>query len=163
MTSFDLVVIVVALVSVAFGIWRGLVREVMALVSWIGAIWIAKLFAGVAANTLPASVTNPDIRVATGFVLVMFASLLLFTLISLLLVHLVRVAGLTRSDRAMGAAFGLLRGFLIVVVLVLLGGMTSAPREPFWRNALLSRPLVAVAQWVKPWLPDDMARRVKFE
>jgi len=139
------------------------VREVFSLLSWIGAFWIGKLFAGVAANALPASLHNPDLRMAVGFVLVMFAALLVFTLISMLLAHLVKVAGLTRSDRVLGAAFGLLRGLLIVVVFVLLAGMTSAPKEAFWRNALLSRPLVSAALWVKPWLPDDMARRVKFE
>jgi membrane protein required for colicin V production len=163
MTSFDFVIIAVVLVSVGFSIWRGMVREVFALLSWVGAFWIGKVFAGVAANALPASLANPGLRMAAGFVMVMFAALLVFTLITMLLVHLVKVAGLTRSDRVLGAAFGLLRGLLIVVVLVLLGGMTSAPRESFWRNALLSRPLVSAALWVKPWLPDDMARRVNFE
>jgi membrane protein required for colicin V production len=52
---------------------------------------------------------------------------------------------------------------VIAVTAVLLGGMTSAPREPYWRDALLSAPLEAAALWVKPWLPRDMARRVSFE
>ncbi len=63
----------------------------------------------------------------------------------------------------LGAVFGLLRGLLIVVVLVLLGGMTSEPREPYWRNALLSKPLQKLAVWAKPLLPGDIARRVSFE
>jgi len=46
---------------------------------------------------------------------------------------------------------------------VLLGGMTSAPREPYWRDALLSAPLEAAAQWVMLWLPRDVARRGSFE
>jgi membrane protein required for colicin V production len=46
---------------------------------------------------------------------------------------------------------------------VLLGGMTSEPREPYWRHALFSGPLEKMAAWVKPWLPEDIARRVSFE
>ena len=47
MTVFDLIVILVVVVSVGFSIWRGLVREVLALLSWIAAFWLARLFAAV--------------------------------------------------------------------------------------------------------------------
>jgi membrane protein required for colicin V production len=163
MTVFDLIVIAIVAVSVGISIWRGVVREVLALASWIGAFWIAKELAGFAATWLPDSVSNPGLRLMFGFIALMLASLLVFSLTGMLLVHLVKVAGLTASDRMLGAAFGLLRGFLIAVTVVLLGGMTSAPREPYWRDALLSAPLEAAALWVKPWLPRDVARRVSFE
>lgn len=163
MTVFDLIVIAIVAVSVGISIWRGMVREVLALASWIGAFWIAKELAGFTATWLPDSVTNPGLRLMFGFIVVMLTSLLVFSFASTLVVHLVKVAGLTASDRMLGAAFGLLRGLLIAVTVVLLGGMTSAPREPYWRDALLSAPLEAAALWVKPWLPRDVARRVSFE
>ena len=163
MTVFDLIVIAIVAVSVGISIWRGVVREVVALASWIGAFWIAKELAGFVATWLPESVSNPGMRLMFGFIAVMLASLLVFSLTGMLLVHLVKVSGLTASDRMLGAAFGLLRGLLIAVTVVLLGGMTSAPREPYWRDALLSAPLEAAALWVKPWLPRDVARRVSFE
>ena len=163
MTVFDLIVIAIVAVSVGISIWRGVVREVLALASWIGAFWIAKELAGFAATWLPDSVSNPGLRLMFGFIAVMLASLLVFSLTGMVLVQLVKVAGLTASDRMLGAAFGLLRGLLIAVTVVLLGGMTSAPREPYWRDALLSAPLEAAALWVKPWLPRDVARRVSFE
>jgi len=163
MTVFDLIVIAIVAVSVGISIWRGVVREVLALASWIGAFWIAKELAGFAATWLPDSVSNPGLRLLFGFIALMLASLLVFSLTGMLLVHLVKVAGLTASDRMLGAAFGLLRGFLIAVTVVLLGGMTSAPRERYWRDALLSAPLESAVLWVKPWLPRDVARRVSFE
>jgi len=163
MTVFDVVVIAIVAVSVGISIWRGMVREVLALASWIGAFWLAKELAGFTATWLPDSLTNPGLRLMFGFVAVMLASLLVFSLTGMLIVHFVKVAGLTASDRMLGAAFGLLRGLLIAVTVVLLGGMTSAPREPYWRDALLSAPLEAAALWVKPWLPRDVARRVSFE
>ena len=163
MTVFDLIVIAIVAVSVGISIWRGMVREVLALASWIGAFWIAKELAGFTATWLPDTVSNPGLRLMFGFIGVMLASLLVFSLVGMLIVHLVKVAGLTAPDRMLGAAFGLLRGVVIAVTVVLLGGMTSAPREPYWRDALLSAPLEAAALWVKPWLPRDVARRVSFE
>ena len=162
MTGFDLIVIAIMAVSVGISVWRGMVREVLSLASWIGAFWIAKELAGFTATWLPDSVTNPGLRLMFGFIAVMLASLLVFSLAGMLIVHLVKVAGLTASDRMLGAAFGLLRGLVIAVTFVLLGGMTSAPREPYWRDALLSAPLEAAALWVVPWLPRDVARRVSF-
>jgi membrane protein required for colicin V production len=163
MTVFDLIVIAIVVVSVGISIWRGMVREVLALASWIGAFWIAKELAGFTATWLPDSLANPGLRLMIGFIVVMLTSLLVFSVTGMLIVHLVKVAGLTASDRMLGAAFGLLRGLLIAVTVVLLGGMTSAPREPYWRDALLSAPLEAAALWVKPWLPGDVARRVSFD
>ncbi|HKB82416.1 MAG TPA: CvpA family protein [Burkholderiales bacterium] len=163
MTVFDLIAVLVVALSVGFSIWRGLVREVLALLSWILAFWLAKLFAAVVAGWLPASWSHQGLRIAIGFVAVMLVSIVVLSLVSMLVVHLVKVAGLTASDRALGAVFGLLRGLLIVVALVLLGGMTSEPREAYWRNALFSRPLERMASWAKSWLPEDIARRVSFE
>jgi membrane protein required for colicin V production len=163
MTLFDLIAILVVAISVGFSIWRGLVREVLALLSWITAFWLARLFAAVVAGWLPVSWTHQGLRMAVGFIAVMLASVLVLSLVSALIVHLVKVAGLSASDRMLGAVFGLLRGLLIVVVLVLLGGMTTEPHELYWRNALFSRPLEKMALWAKPWLPEDFARRVSFE
>jgi membrane protein required for colicin V production len=163
MTLFDIGVMAILLVSVGLAVWRGLVRELLSLLSWIGSFWIAREFTVIAAGWLPASLTNPGLRLVVAFVGLMLAALLVFSLLTLLLVHLVKVAGLKASDRTLGAFFGLVRGVAIVVVLVLLGGMTTAPSQPFWRDALLSRPLEAVALWVKPWFPDEVGRRVRFE
>jgi membrane protein required for colicin V production len=163
MTVFDLIAVLVVAISVGFSIWRGLVREVLALLSWIAAFWLSKLFAVVVAGWLPSSWSHQGLRIAIGFIAVMLVSLLVFSLASMFIVHLVKVAGLTASDRMLGALFGVLRGLLIVVIMVLLGGMTSEPREAYWRHALFSRPLEKMALWVKPWLPEDIARRVSFE
>lgn len=163
MTAFDLIALVVVALSVGFSIWRGFVRELLSLASWIAAFWIARSFAVVAAGWLPASLSHQGARMVIGFIGVFLVSLLVLSLLTMLVVHLIKVAGLTTSDRMLGAAFGLVRGMLIVVVLVLLGGMTSEPREAYWRNALLSHPLEKVAMAAKTWLPEDVARRVSFE
>ncbi|PZP57239.1 MAG: colicin V production protein, partial [Azospira oryzae] len=51
---------------------------------------------------------------------------------------------------------------LIVLVGVLLAGLTSVPREPFWREATLSAPLEALATSVKGWLPQQVSQRIRF-
>src|SRR5580700_9688364 len=106
MTVFDLIAVLVIVISVGFSIWRGLVREVLALLSWIAAFWLARLFAAVVAGWLPSSWSHQGLRIAIGFVAVMLVSVMVFSLVSMMIVHLVKVAGLTTSDRMLGAVFG---------------------------------------------------------
>jgi membrane protein required for colicin V production len=40
--------------------------------------------------------------------------------------------------------------------------MTSAPRQPWWRQATLAVPLETAVLALKPWLPADVAKRIRF-
>ena len=162
MTAFDYVVLAVLGVSVLISVLRGATREVMALASWIGATLTAIYFAVPVAGLWPAQLTSPTVRIGAAFVVVMLVSLLLFSLVSIALSQMVRKAGLTSTDRTLGAVFGLVRGVLILVVLVLLAGLTPLPREPAWRNAMFSAPLVELAIYVRSYLPRSIADEIRF-
>ena len=62
----------------------------------------------------------------------------------------------------MGVSFGVLRGVLVILVLVWLAGLTHIPEQPFWRAAKTSRAAENVALLTKAWLPDDIARRIRY-
>ena len=70
--------------------------------------------------------------------------------------------GLSVSDRILGMAFGLVRGVLVCMILVALGGMTAAPQQIWWKQAMLAKPLETAVLVTKPWLPDDLAKRIRF-
>ena len=73
-----------------------------------------------------------------------------------------RAAGLGFLDRALGAIFGLARGVLIAVLLVLFAGLTTLPRSDWWQNAVSSPALVAGALNLRPWLPGAWADRLDY-
>jgi membrane protein required for colicin V production len=53
----------------------------------------------------------------------------------------------------------MLRGGLIVIALVWLGGLTDLPQKPFWRDALSSKQLQQAAQYAKDYLPENTAKK----
>lgn len=163
MTVFDYVVLLILAVSIVISVIRGLVREVLSLASWIGAFFVAKFGAPVVSDWLPGAVSHPGVRLAIGFVLVMIATVLLFSLVSLQVAKLVKFAGLTGTDRMLGAFFGLARGVAISVVAVLVIGLTPLPQERFWRDAMFRAPLETAAGWMRPWLPEPVHDRIKYE
>jgi membrane protein required for colicin V production len=163
MTGFDYVALIVLGLSVLASVIRGAVREIMALVSWIGSTLIALHFAPAVSAWLPAAISGPTLRLAAAFVAVLLVCLLLFSFVSLAAAKLVMKSGMTATDRTLGALFGLLRGVAILVVLVLIAGLTPLPREPAWRNALFSPPLEALALVARNYLPQRVAEHIHFD
>jgi len=162
MTVIDIIVLVIVGVSVAFGALRGLVREVLALVAWAGAFLLANLLAPEAAKLLPQGMANEEIRLLVSFVVVFIVALVGLSVAAVLASKVVKVVGLGAADRVVGGVFGLARGLLLVMILVLLAGLTSLPRQSTWRETALRGPLEACAEYIKMWLPSDLARRIKY-
>jgi membrane protein required for colicin V production len=162
MTGFDYAVLAVLGLSAVIGIWRGLVREVFALAAWIAATLAAMLFAGEVAAWLPASFATPLVRAVSAVIVLFLAVLVAVSLGGIFASRLARAVGLSFADRTLGAVFGIARGALILVVLVLIAGLTALPKEPFWREAKLAAPLETAAIAVKPYLPRAVADRVRF-
>jgi membrane protein required for colicin V production len=88
---------------------------------------------------------------------------MLFGLAAIALGALVRKGRMTGTDRVLGALFGLVRGVLLLVALVLLAGLTPLPRERAWRNAVLSQPLEGAAILVRTYLPGPLASRIHYQ
>ena len=71
LTPFDYTMFAIVLISVGISIWRGLVREVMSILSWIAAIWVGLHYTVPFADTILASaIANPSGRYATAFLVV---------------------------------------------------------------------------------------------
>lgn len=163
MTVFDYAVLGIIGVSVLLSLLRGFIREFLGLASWVVAAFAAKVYAVQVALMLPASIPTQSLRMVAGFAIVFLGILLLASLLAIAVSELFKQVGLGWLDRGLGAFFGLARGLLIVGVLVLLGGMTSMPQDARWRNAMFSAPMEAMVVAVKPWLPPEMTKHIKFD
>lgn len=162
MTWLDYAVLGVLVISIAWGVWRGLVREIISLLGWLVAFLAANLFAGPLSMHLPETVPTPELRAIGAFLIVFIAALVVTTLLGVVLSHLVKAVGLGGLDRTLGALFGVARGVLAVVALVLLSGLTSAPLQPWWRESMSGGALAAAALALKPWLPPTFAGRLRY-
>lgn len=161
MTWFDYAVFAVLGFSALVGLLRGLMRELISIAGWIAAFVLATLFAGDAARWMPESL-GPLLAGLLGFLAVFVGVLLVAFFLGLILSLLVRAAGLGFADRMLGAAFGLVRGVVIVLVAVLLAGLTPLPQEAFWKQAVLSGPVETAALSLKPFLPEGVAQRLRY-
>ena len=163
MTPFDYAVLVILLASMALGAWRGVIGEIIAVAAWVLAFFAARWWGEAFALQLLSGIGDPVVRLVAAWVLIFVIILLLMALVRLAIRGLLKALGLSLSDRALGVMFGAARGGLIVLALVALGGMTSLSKEPWWSDAYLSAPLETAVLACKPWLPDDVAKRIRFK
>jgi membrane protein required for colicin V production len=163
MTWLDYAVVGVFAASLLVGAWRGLVREVLSILGWVIAFLAANLLAGPLGPAMPQAIPSPELRIAAAYVAVFVLSLMVTALVGLLLSKIMKAAGLGGVDRMLGAVFGAARGLLIVLAAALLAGLTSAPRQAFWRDAASAPLLTQAAQALKPLLPQTFAERLRYD
>jgi membrane protein required for colicin V production len=163
MTWFDYAVLGVFAASLVVGAWRGLVREVLSILGWVIAFLAANLLAGPLGPAMPAVIPSPELRIAAAYVAVFAGSLMVTALVGLLLSKIMKAAGLGGLDRFLGAIFGAARGLLIVLAAALLAGLTSAPRQAFWRDSATGPLLTQAAQALKPLLPHTLTERLRYD
>ncbi len=157
MSFIDIGIIVLVLLSSIIGIFRGFVREVLSLVAWIAAFYIAFKFHGELSPHL--SFISPEsFRDGAAFLGVFFIVLIAFSLFNYVIAKLVDSTGLSGTDRTLGVLFGVARGAAIILVLVVLAGLTPLPDSKTWTSSILIPHFQQAGQVLKGYLPEDFAR-----
>jgi len=157
MTWVDLVVLAVLGISGLLAFLRGFVREVLGLMAWLGAIYVAMGTFHLVQPSFRSWIDNPDIADPVAFAVVFLVALAGFSLVAMLAAKLVRNSGLRSLDRTLGLVFGLVRGAAVVVAAYIVGGMVL-PVEKWPDVILLARSLPVAyggAAWVAGQLPEE--------
>ncbi|MFP5409566.1 MAG: CvpA family protein [Gammaproteobacteria bacterium] len=163
MTTLDLLVLGVLLLAIVRGLMRGLVDTLFSLVAWVLAFVLGKWGAWLVAPELPIDAEHASIAYFAGFG-VIFLTVLIGTLLAgHALAALVKAVGLGGVDKTLGGVFGLAKGLAILIGLTIAAGLTSLPRTEFWKQAMLSGSLQAMAERALPLIPADLAKHVRFE
>ncbi len=159
----DYIIIVIITVSTVISLWRGFVREAMALTGWILAVWISLAYMHPMALFInPYLHLPPSITALIGFAILFIITLILSALITNLVVSLVDKTGLSGTDRAIGMIFGISRGVIIVGILVLLAGFTLVPQDDWWKQSILIGHFQQLAEFMIGFLPPDIVAKLHY-
>lgn len=158
MATLDWFFLGVLLVSLVVGAWRGLVYELISLVSWFVAFVLAQWLAPDVARHLPMAGAGEALRYAAGFVVVFVGCLFAGSLVAFVLKKLISAVGMRPADRALGALFGLVRGLVLVLAVVLVVGMTPLHTGSWWQDAVGPRWAHGVLAGLKPVLPQEFGK-----
>ena len=158
MTTVDWVLMGLLVFSMLLGAWRGLVYEVLSVLGWAASFYAAQWFAPKVAEWLPLQSTTETLRYAAAFVLVFIAAVFVAGFVAFLLKKLVDAIGLRPVDRSLGAAFGLLRGVIILLAAAVVIDMTALKTSSWWQESKGAALLEAALKGLQPVLPQQFAK-----
>ena len=156
----DWIFIGVLVFSLLVGAWRGLMFEVISVVSWIAAFVLAQWFAPAVAHWLPISSTSEALRYGLGFLIVFIGTIFAGSLIAFMVKKMLAAVGLSPADRMLGAAFGVVRGVVILLALTVLVGMTPFRSAPWWQESEGAKLAGVALHGLKPLLPEDFGKYI---
>ena len=160
----DLIISMVIVVSVIFAFYRGLLRELLGITSWIlaglGAVWsydpLLKFF------------TNRVEKVQTwtiaSTITIALIILIVMTLINSHITRKLRKSALSGLDRLLGAVFGVFRaGLLVVLAWMFMRQMMFPPQKiQEMKKENVSIPYMNQgSDWLEKLLPESIQRDMK--
>lgn len=156
LTYIDYILLGVLAFSGIISILRGFVREIMAILTWIVALWVAWHFYSVLAVLLTDYISKDTLRSPAAFLILFVVSMILGGLVNFLCGQLVDKTGLSGTDRILGLGFGLLRGVLVVGILMMVVRFTPVTDMPAWKDSRLVPAFMPVEKWLQGFIPEDM-------
>ena len=162
MAWIDIAIVALIVLSAVLSLFRGFVKEALALASWLMALWIAMIFYEQLAGVLSQWITEPSIQKVVAFCILFISVLLVGAMVNFLASRLVARTGLAGTDRMLGVIFGVARGAFIVALLVLFAGLTPMPQDAWWQDSRLLGYFQEFALWMRDYLPKDMAENISY-
>ena len=153
----DWVVAIVLLIAIV-GFMRGFLRELVAVVSWLLALFIAWHFAALLAPHLGGLLTDEQIRPWAARAILLLLVLFVGHVAAMLIGHFVRLSLFRATDRFLGFAFGIVHGAIVVGVLAMICQLLHLDEERWWQQSLLVPYAERVANGLRTLVGDEHHR-----
>jgi membrane protein required for colicin V production len=146
----DWVILGIVVASSLFGLKRGLIKEALSVANWIIALLIAATFRDPLASLLANHIDTPSLRQIVAFSALFFITLMIGALVNYLIGEVIKMSGLSSMNRILGMAFGLLRGFVVVMALLLLiPPIIAIDEDRWWSDSALIPGFLAFEDWAR--------------
>ncbi|MDO5537813.1 MAG: CvpA family protein [Desulfovibrionaceae bacterium] len=157
---FDLTFILILFFFTIRGYFNGLVGEVAAIVSLVGAFWVAHTFHDKLAPQLT-FIAEPAWRTMASYVLLFIAVVIAVALAARMLQRLLKLAFASWADHLGGGLFGLAKGILLCSLIFILMGKFFSTSD-FYKNSRVRPYMTAITEQIRASLPPDLISRFKL-
>jgi len=154
----DWAILTILLISCLISLKRGFVKEALSMLNWLIACFVAVSFREPFSHLLVEYIASPSIREIAAFAILFVTTLIAGAIVNFLLGELVRVTGLSGTDRFLGVLFGFVRGFIMVMVaLMFVPSILPVKEDLWWQQSVLIPHLLKFEGWIR-LLWDEASR-----
>ncbi len=154
----DWALLAVLAASVLVGLVRGFVYECLSLAGWVVAWFAAQWTAPQLAAHVPVGAVGSALNLGVAFAIAFLLAILAWSLLAKLIRMMIHATPLSLPDRLLGAGFGLLRGFVLLLAVATVVALTPAAQSSPWLGSRGARGLQQALHALKPLLPEPAAR-----
>jgi len=156
MNGADYLILGVLAFSMLLGLFRGFVRESIALLAWLGGLWLAWRYAPLIEPLFRGAIERPASTWAARAIIVL-AVLIVGWLLAAILGYLLRHSALSvMVDRLLGMFFGVVRAAVVIAVFVLLAQFAHLEQTKWWKSSRLMPYAVECAGWIQAFAETGM-------
>lgn len=137
MNTIDAVILAITAISALFGLWCGLIKEVLSLLTWVAALLVARIYSAPLAGAMTNLIESEGVRYVTAFAIIFIVVMMAGTALNHLMAKVLTVSGLRMLDRLLGSVFGVARGVIIVLVLLFIASPFVAETTPWQQSRLI--------------------------
>ncbi|MDQ2696581.1 MAG: CvpA family protein [Pseudomonadota bacterium] len=156
----DLIIITVLATAIASGISRGALREALSLGLWLAVIGAAVLHFERATAWLGLWIDDPAWRAWAAAIAILVAAAAVLGLVDRWLARREARRGRRGHDLLLGMVFGVLRGLLLILLVVVLFQRTPLPDRLAWSQSQLIGYAEVLALAARQRLPAELGRRI---
>lgn len=142
LTALDVGFGILVLISAILATARGLTREVLSLATWAGSAAIAVFMWQYHPEIAQGFIKDPTVAAIATVVVSFIVSLIVLHLITMRIADFVVDSRIGALDRSLGFVFGVLRGVLIAIVVVIFGQWLIPGKLPDWASESKSLPVL---------------------
>lgn len=143
----DFALLGVIALSTLISIVRGFFKEAISLAVWFAALFVSSQFYPDLAVYFT-GIKDELLRNGTAIACLFIVVLVLGALVNHTIAQLVKMSGISGTDRMLGAVFGALRGILIASALLFFADtFTPAADADWWKQSLLIPEFAVIIEW----------------
>ena len=129
LNNLDVVILIIVAISGLIALSRGLIKEVLSIIGWVlsgfAVIWLLPYMTPITAQYVQSGLISGIISAI--FILILF--MVIWIIITESLIGKIRGSKLSSVDRILGLFFGLMRAFLIVILINILVSWCMPPEK----------------------------------
>jgi membrane protein required for colicin V production len=161
MTFVDYGFFIIIIVSSLLGCYRGFVRELLSIIAWFFAFYLAQSFSPVATSKLY-WIDTDSIRNLVAYFLIFIAVLVISMGVIAILNKFVKYTGLSFPNILLGGLFGFVRAIFIGLICHFVIQSTSFVNHSAWQNAVIKPYFESFTAKAGFYLPLDIFKHVKY-
>jgi membrane protein required for colicin V production len=165
LTIIDPIVVAVVILSAMYATYRGFVSESLSIFAWAAAAFATLFFGPRFSPYTRELVSSPLLGVLLGYAVIFLVVLIPLSFVSYRFSETVKSSPVSTLDRALGFAFGVVRGLAIVgLAYIAFSYMISVRNQPEWiANARLLPVIQGSSEVLLSLVPDQHANTAQTD